>query len=601
MNTKNYLLAVLSVCAFFPLQAQQAVRNDSLLNRELTLEKEYNPTIKDAVKLSQLPELREPQSPKSKVEFSNFILPYSVQSGLNLLKPQAYSAGLNFSTYRGYLTVGISSLLDIDGDLGYQILHSDKTHLGLFVSHRSSNSKISSLQIKEKQEFKINDNWAGLDFRHDLGRIELSVDAKYTYSAFNYSGLTITNLMNIWASSTQPPDLSPIYGMNSFPNQNDHLFEVHAGLASKESTETSYQFDAAYTSFSQKYGSYVNEPGRHENRFLTAADLHKKFNSTMGIGITAAFKNYTYSSFPDFNSYELNKELGNINYSVISPNPYFYLESDNLDLRLGGKVDLELGGREKITWSPDVRFNYYPSDRFLFYLLAEGGRKDNSNYELFYENRYINPWIRVWDSRTAFDGTAGVKILPLSNVSIDFFGGYKRTEDEHFYRPFFNVVSENSLYGTVSGVDYRNANTLKIGANVQYAFQNRLEVGVKGVYYQWKIRPPADNAAIPSDYLQAWYKPRLVADMNLVYRFSPLPLRFNLQYHSEFGRKMALLSDEPFYMNDIHDLSLKATYSINHFFSAYLTTNNLLFRKQESWYGYPTQNFNIMGGISIMF
>jgi hypothetical protein len=597
---KHVYVAIISVCFLLPAQAQTAKKDSVSVNREMTLEKEYNPTIQDATKLNQLPELREPQAPKSKVEFSNYAVPYEVQSGLTYLKPKAYLSGLNYSKYRGYLTAGVSTFVDVNADLGYQILNSGKDHLGIFASHRSSNSDVTNLQLDANQEFKLNDTWGGLNFQHNFGTVKLNLDTKYTYSDFNYSGL-YSDFMKILLSSTYPPPSNYGFEINSYPNQVDNLFEAHAGISSDEANKTNYQVNATYTLFKQKYGSTLDATGEKENRILIDWDFHKNFNSTMGGGLTGFFKNYSYSSLQDDSNI-----TGNSNYAALSLNPYFYLEGDNLDLLVGGKVDVEFGGRKKVVGAPTVRFNYYPSDQFLFYVIADGGRKDNSRYNSFYENRYTEPWLRLWDSRTPLDGTAGIQFLPLRNLSVDIFGGYKITMDEHFFVPYYGFNS-GDLYGTACDAYFEDAHTIKAGADIKYAFQDIFEIDLKGVYYKWDIQ---SDDEISSDYRQAWSKPNFVADLNMAYRITPIPLKFNLMYHGELGRKTLTSISNPYSsaflpdivnMKDIHDLSLKATYTVNNIFSAYLSTNNLLFQKYDIWYGYPAQKFNIMAGLSILF
>jgi hypothetical protein len=401
--------------------------------------------------------------------------------------------------------------------------------------------------------------------------------------------------------SSQYPGPSPVYEINTFPNQANNLFEVHAGISSDQENKVNYKFNAGYTLYKQKYGNTTAETGKKENRILADGDIHKDFNSTMGIGLAGAFKNYAYSSLPELSVLDY-ENLGNLNYSVLSLNPYYYLEGDNMNLLLGGKIDVEFGGREDVVVAPTVKFNYYPSDQFLFYLITDGGRKDNSNYNSFYENRYIHPWLRLWDSRTPLDGTAGIKFLPLRNLSVDVFGGYKITMDEHFFAPMMGTVSSGkNLYGTALSAYFEDANTIKAGANVKYAFQDIFEIDLKGVYYKWDITTKEENPA-SYNYRQAWNKPNLVADLNTAYRISSIPLRFNLLYHGEFGRKtMSPIYGIDSKMKDINDLSLKATYSFTKFFSAYLSANNLLFQKYDIWYGYPAQNFNIMAGINVLF
>jgi hypothetical protein len=77
-------------------------------------------------------------------------------------------------------------------------------------------------------------------------------------------------------------------------------------------------------------------------------------------------------------------------------------------------------------------------------------------------------------------------------------------------------------------------------------------------------------------------------------------LRFNIAYHLATGRE-ALVHGGSLEMNDVHDLSIGANYKVLSFADIFLNLNNILCQEYESWYGYTSQGFNIMGGVSIVF
>jgi len=595
---KPFFLTTFALSCVLSLQAQNSVKRDSIINRELMLEKEYTPTIHDAAKLNQLPELREPQAPKSQVEFSNYTVPYNVQSALTPLGPHAYLGQMNYSKYRGYLTAGLSSLIDFDGDVGYQILNTDKDWLNVFFSHRSSGCNVSYLQDVSflgetgKQRFKINDNWGGLNFMHDFEWIKFLADVKYTGSSFNYYGLSIPRY-------TDPVDQPNNY-FDKNTNQNDGLLEAHVGVVSENIDEINYKINAGYTSFTQKYGNQLFDKGGKESRFLIGGDVNAKITPTIGIGLSGLITTYSYSD----KTFKLLND-STTNYWTYSLNPYLNWENGNMNLTLGVKMDVELGGRGKIMLSPAIRFDYHQDYQWMFYLLAEGGRKDNSQYNLFYENRYVDPLIRVMDSRSPLDLTAGVKFTPVPAFTIDLFGGYKITQDEHFFYSNIGnkiILDDNlpMLSGNWITPVYEDANTFKAGADLKYAFQNSFELGIKGTYYHWAIS--GDKYTADATLHEAWNKPDFELNLNAAYRIPEIPLRFDLSYIGAYGRKATDPSlSRLFSMNDVNDLSLKGTYSFTPWFSIYLSLNNLLFSKYDLCWGYPVQDFNIMGGLSILF
>jgi hypothetical protein len=597
---KSIYIFLLFWIGALPLQAQKTVVKDTVPSREMILEKEYNPTIERAAKVNRLPELREPQAPKSKVAFSDYSTAYEVRPGLVSLTPKSMLTDLNTSKYAGYASIRFGDALNFNFDAAYRILNTGCDFMDVYFSQCSSNSKNPSLQLpSESQKFFMNENCSGFNFSHDFDNAKLSADLKYTYSIFNYSGLTIVNTDEIMISSSMIID--PVYEIRDYPMQVNNMLEAHAGIFSDIPNELNYKVDLKYTYFKQKYSAQTNV---RENRVVIDWDLHDGYNSTSGFGLSGFYRTYKYLSeeFRAWSSYNDDLML----YSVLSLNPYYYLEGDNLNLTLGLRADFELGGRKKNVVSPNIRFNYHPSDAFAFYALATGGRNDNSNYDIFYENRYVYPFERILDSRDYLDGTVGLRYLPVSNISLDVFGGYKVTKDEHFPTSLYTLREENEPLGRLfMGADYGTAVVSKFGAQLNYTLQDLFGINVKGTFYNWDVtKIVADAEGIKKEYaMEAWYKPRFEAETDVYFHASNIPLRMDLVFKGLFGRKMI----EPFSgkiysnMKDVYDLSIKTSYAVTPFFSAYFSTNNLLFRKYDIWYGYPAQKFNIMGGISVMF
>ena len=54
-------------------------------------------------------------------------------------------------------------------------------------------------------------------------------------------------------------------------------------------------------------------------------------------------------------------------------------------------------------------------------------------------------------------------------------------------------------------------------------------------------------------------------------------------------------------MKNINELNLTGIYDLNDTFGFYVKLNNLLFQKQELYYGYPLQRFSAMVGVNINF
>jgi len=224
---------------------------------------------------------------------------------------------------------------------------------------------------------------------------------------------------------------------------------------------------------------------------------------------------------------------------------------------------------------------------------------------MYYENRYIAPYYRIKDSRTPLDATLGINFSPLPSISMGLFTGYKTTNDEHLYIskvPLEYFHDNNIIMGQFVAPQYVKAETFKLGGSIKYAYQDIFDLGLKLTHYKWntkKSKEDRDNPLFGKS--QAWNKPNFVSDLNMGFKVPTLPLRFDLNYHLETGRKYFEYFTDGKNMKDIHDLSVKGTYTINNTISVYAATNNLLFQKYDLWHGYPAQGFNIMTGLNIRF
>ncbi|MCC8146227.1 MAG: hypothetical protein LIO93_07280 [Bacteroidales bacterium] len=593
MKSIQYIVLFFSAVFFtLPMYAQTG---NSQLEREMTLEREYNPSLRDANKINQLPQVKEPEAPKTQVEFSNFLLDYNIPPYLSNLKAKSYFSDYATSNKRGYLNVGVSSLLDIDGDFGYQILNSSKDCLSLYFSHRSSNSDVTYLQTDTKQKMKLNDNLGGIDFNHNFEKVKFIANAQYIYSAFNYYGVN---------RSSDPFTPIPDHFISNSTKQVNNLFHTRLGIQSLQTEKVSYYLNVHYALFSQKYGFLKDSDGKTENQFGADFDVTALTSSTLGIGVGGDIR-YNTNKTPYYSDEKYN-------YTVGSLNPHIDFYGDNWDLRLGasGTIQHESGDNE-FTVAPDVKFNWRPSDPYLFYVNVGGGVYDNSNYNMYFENRYVLPDVRIKDSRNFVDGLLGFKFSLLPELNIDIFTGYKISEDEPFFynSAFFWHLLNNETYilGELLEPDYLKAKVFKLGGAVDYSYQDIFDLGIKLTYYNWDT--DHDNKGFIIDWEptyepEPWNKPQFTADARIGFKVPSIPFRIDLNYHLETGRKaMTAYSTNNAItkMKNMHALNAKVNYAINDSFSVFAQANNLLFQEYDIWYGYPAQDFNIMGGLSVKF
>lgn len=556
------------------------------VNRELTLEREYDPSVQDANKVNTLPAIKEPVVSKRSIDYATFTIPTEPKRELGILPSGDIMTDIQYNKRRGYLNFGIGTYLNINADAGYHILSTDKDQLNIFFSHRSTNGNIKYLQQdwdSVKTKAKLNDNLGGINFRHQFEQAALKLGAKYGYSSFNYYGLPE---MNPLPSATLR---SNEYRLIDETNQVNQLIKVNAGVESKEDAAVGYLLDLNYTNFSYKYGLNKETDGITEHNVGGKLELSGSFGGNQRVGVGGKFNYFNYSLPVESSVFE--------NYFEGTLNPYYMINGDNWNVKLGAKVMFITGDSSKFFVSPDIAADITVGSRTVLYLIADGDIRSNSAYQLSRENRYINPEHGVMPSRTWLDATIGLKSGVAPGFWFNVFGGYKITDKDYFFAPMLSSQG----FGNVSNTLSLNSKRFQGGLEMKYAYQKLFEIMLKGVYNNWSMeKSKVPSESIPSFEYKAYGRPEMefTAGINT----SPIEkLSLGLDYYLATGREYYSGSYINKKMKNINELNFTGSYNINDTFGAYVKLNNLLFQKYEILYGYPLQGFNAMVGININF
>lgn len=576
--------------------AQEDVTNEKSLRREMTLEREYDPSVQDANKVNTLPVIKEPEARKVPIDYADYTLPAEPEKEINILPSGDIMTGMNYNKRRGYLNFGIGTRLNINGDIGYHILSTKKDQLNVWYSHRSMNGNVEYIQLEdEKVKAKINDNLGGIHFKHAFDKTIFSIGAKYGYSAFNYYG------MPVYATSGDYYQ-AMLERADRETNQVNQTIAATIGFESKEGAPFGYLLDLGYINFSHKYGLCEAAEGPTEHTFDARFDLNAGFNGNMRIGLGGQVEYFNYSlpgeeQAVDGSYYTYEFE----NHAEIMLTPYYKVMGDNWNVKLGAKVMLATGEETKFMASPNIAMDVKVAKKTQLYLNAGGKLYSNSMYETSLVNRYVNPTRELVPSRNWLDAVLGIKSGVAPGFWFDVFAGYKITSSDVLFVPSRTFMDGHfgNFSEAMSDIDTKR---LFVGANLKYSYQQLFDITLKGVYNNWKANygdtwvGGEPNAELG----HAWGKPEMELTAGLAVR--PIrPLEVALNYNLATGRYMRIGGAEMYKMNNINELNLTAAYNLNDTFGVYAKLGNILCQKYELYYGYPMQGFNAMIGVNINF
>ena len=580
------------------MNAQEDASKDKNLNREMTLERDYDPTVQDANKVNTLPVVKEPEVKKMSIDYADFTVATEPNKEISLLPSGNIMTEMNYNKRRGYFNFGGGTNLNLNGDLGYHILSTDKDQLRFNFSHRSTNGNVKYMQEgipegEEKVKAKLNDNIGALDFRHVFTRAAFNMGLKYGYSAYNYFGLPLSG-------GTPLEDFSVA---DRETNQVDQTIQGHVGINSvDEGAPLGYMIDLGLTNFSHKYGLSEAFDGLKENTFKVGFNFFSSFLGSNSLGVAGDLRYYGYSIPSEYNLEATTSPVATYdNHFNGVLNPYFRTEGDGWYVKIGAKVMLVAGYWDKCKFhaSPDVDINVKVADKTVFYAKAGGELRGNSMYDLSRACRYANPLEAVSPSFNWLDAKIGLQSGVAPGFWFDVFGGYSITSNDHYFMAYNNLNNYANMFNYVSMRDDINSKQLFLGANLKYSYQKLFDINLKGVYNNWKMELGDSYDGAGDDSIDPIGKP--VMEINAGVTVHPLAkLSASLDYYLATGRKAEVFGVTQD-MNNINELNLTGAYNFNDTFGLYLKLCNVLCQKYELFYGYPMQSFSAMVGVNINF
>lgn len=574
-------------------QAQQSAK-DSTLNRELLLEKEYNPIVRDADKINKLPEVEAPKGNKTQIQYSDLSIQASPSAEANTLSAGEILTNYAFSKQRGYLNFTGGNYLNLNGDFGYRFVDNNKAVFGIEFTHNSTNGTVDYVDTDADTKLKINNNLGNLYYRQYIGNFLLKTRLGYNYDRYNNYG---------WSYPFSEYSYSVVEKEKEMNTRNRINFQIGGESAS-----------VSEWMFNTRFGVNLFKDDITELN-ETAVDLgfgmSKEMSDTWRAGGDLSLQMLIYGD-QDAIPAPFSKNAG-----LIGVTPYItYDNGDNIRVKIGVNADFAYGLSPKLGISPDIHFDAKVADGFFLYTDLTGGLEQISMSDASRSERYYNLMDQSQNSYTLLDATLGLRSNKVAGFWFDLYAGYAYTKDARFYMS--NIQSD--LYSIENDVFKRGSNTLglfnadasvwKAGVNLKYQY---------GTIFEGEIKLQKNGWSLKEDQV-ASYKPGFEAGLALTIR--PLEqLVFNLDYNLYGQRKyvanfttMVRLPGEEYKkdpaapqgvlsgdLDAINDLSLKATYVINKTFAVTAGAYNLTMQKYDLWYGMPAQGFNFQVGGSIRF
>ena len=310
---KLYTVALL----FISIAAFAQKEENNTLNREMTIEKDFTPIVRDASKINILPGVETPSVRKTSILYSDWAVPVTTPSVLQILPAAVYDAGAPFYRKRGYADLSLGNYLNASASVGYRILDNEKNRLNFWYQHLSTHGKVKYLGTDDKVKQKRNDNLLHVGYKHRFNNLIWTLDGDYRFNAFNYYGKEYYSFLG---------DMNaPVIDKNKM--QQVQQFGISTGFGSprEQDRELYYLLSVGYHRYSNRLGLYYGEKGNNENHIDTRFKLLAPVTANQRIGIDGSMDNLIFGNRNT--AYYKNLDLDN--FTMITLNPYYSLDKDS--------------------------------------------------------------------------------------------------------------------------------------------------------------------------------------------------------------------------------------------------------------------------------
>jgi hypothetical protein len=527
-------------------------------NQTYTTTSTFEPTIKDAIKLGDLPEIKDTVKKIANINYGIASTPLVSKYDVIPIEAAKMQNEPLSKLYRSLLKIGMGTYTTPYGEFWINSIRTRDVAYGAHIKHISSSS-----HLKDVGYSGYSDN-EGEVFGKKFYK-------KHTLTGeFNYK----RNVVHFYGYDTTENNLSKDY-----TKQRYQLFEPVIKVQSH------------YTD-SSKINHFIKLGYHNLTDIYHVAENNVKLNTLFNTYIN---KERLFVAFDaDFYNHKIPNDT--FNDMIIRLNPYFETRGKKwmADIGLGATVDMYTGESAKFYFHPQLnaQFDVYESI-IIPYVGINGGLQKNSLRSLSNENPFITSVINYKNTNTKFNVFGGLKGNLSSKTSYDAKASYSIVDSMHF---FVIDYTKNGTLDNQYKVIYDNTNLFNVSGQVKYQYKEKVHFIAKGNYYLYKTKKLE----------RAYHKPDYDITLSTVYNLkSKIILKADVFV---IGNQFALTQVENNFtyttesklMKGIVDVNLGAEYRYSKMLSFFVNFNNIANTRYYRWEKYPSQRFNLMAGLTFI-
>lgn len=577
---------IISLLAIYTSWSQS--KQDTIKTDRLIITKQYSPTLNDAFKIKNKPDVsEETKRPERSIDYPLISVP--VASTFQPAKGRAVSLKKSkdqLDLYNHYVRVGLGNYTNVLGDYIGNFQLNNKQTLGIDFSHFSSQGGINEAYFDDA--FARNE--LAVDFESDEGSWIWKTNAGVEHFYHNYYGEPIFQEEGF------------MFNPNFTPTQNYFGFNFGASAD---------LYDSFLDNIKMNYNYFSDDFDAVEHQMKLSSDFHfnlggKNVHNQIGLKYLAGEFSAINNGFAYGQDLPFEENYGQL---ITSYAPSIFIEEDRFTLKVGAEVvffnDAERSENELYIY-PKVEANYRViPDNLIAYAGVDGGLDQNSFRDFVHTNPFVSSTLNILPTHRQYESYVGVK-GSSGQLSYNTRISYKNEDARALFRNNFGAnpmlfQQANQIRsfeaGNSFGVVYDDLQTFAFDVEANYDVTKDFNLGMTFNYSVFNTDQQEEAWNLPSLYTSVIGSYQINQKWMLGASLFYVGERKDFEFYQTSEGDVSQTVD----VDAFADLSLNVQYRINKQLSVFLMGNNLVGGNYERWNNYQVQGLQIMGGLSYQF
>ncbi len=553
---KNRILAIALFVSTIFVTAQNPLPNDSFI-----VVKSYKPTITEGNRIGFNPAILDTQKVIQQLDYKFINNQIPVNFDVDPISAAKIKGEPLTKLYNGYAKLGVGNNTIPLAELYYHNSRSKTYSLGTHLRYQQNNN------IKNYDNSSMSNLRAAVFGKKFWRSNTLSGNAGYEREGFNYYGFEVNDINRAVADTT---DTKQVY------------HNVFAQLQMKSTKQDSFnlrhEFELDYYRIADLEGLIA------ENNVIANANVGKFYgNEYYQVDATVDFNNGTNT-------------LDTINNVLIGLRPQVNSIGENFRLNIGMGIYVDAINTAKFHFYPIVDFKYNAlRDIIVPYAGFTGRMQRNNMKSLTRTNQFLSSDIELLNTNFRYEAYAGIRGVISSRLSFNTSIRKLKMDD------FAMFVKDNSGLENKFVLVYDDIEQLQLTGELHYQQGEKWRVYLKGEYFGY-------NAG---DEEEVWHMPNYKITFSGIYDLNDkILVRLDLhQIGEQFAKTYDNISSGNIIadavtkeaLNGVFDANFGVEYRYTKRLSAFINFNNIGSVSYQRWQDYPTQRFNVLGGLTYSF